>query len=125
MLSPEINGLLDLLFLLDKGILDSARIDPLHRIFAGRASSHQVIGLLRIYMKSLLEAVAVILLLFLTPPIAAGVLISLARPIESIGDLPIDEWLSQFAIGQEIVLQAEPFLCPEDDDRNLCQGSHF
>jgi hypothetical protein len=30
--------------------------------------------------------------------------------------------LSQFAIGQEVVLQAEPFLCPADDERNLCQG---
>ena len=31
--------------------------------------------------------------------------------------------LSQFAIAQEVVLQAEPFLCPADDERNLCQGS--
>jgi hypothetical protein len=38
------NGLVDLLFLLDKGILDSARIGALHGIFAGHASSHQVIG---------------------------------------------------------------------------------
>jgi len=38
------NGLADLLFLLDKGILDSARIGALHGIFAGHASSHQVIG---------------------------------------------------------------------------------
>ena len=42
-------------------------------------------------MKSLVEAVAIILLFFITPMIAAGVLISLARVIENIGDLPIDE----------------------------------
>jgi hypothetical protein len=33
--------------------------------------------------------------------------------------------LSQFAIAQGVVLQAEPFLCPADDERNLCQGSDF
>jgi hypothetical protein len=33
--------------------------------------------------------------------------------------------LSQFAIGQEVALQAEPFLCPVDEERNLCQGCHF
>jgi hypothetical protein len=33
--------------------------------------------------------------------------------------------LSQFAIGQEVMLRAEPFLCPADDERNLCKGSHF
>ena len=42
-------------------------------------------------MRSLVEAVAIILLFFLTPMIAAWVLISLARVVESIGDLPIDE----------------------------------
>ena len=42
-------------------------------------------------MKSLLEAVAVITLFCLTPMIAAWVLISLARVLENIGDLPIDE----------------------------------
>ena len=42
-------------------------------------------------MKSLVEAVAIILLFFLTPMIAAWVLISLARVVENIGDLPIDE----------------------------------
>ena len=26
--------------------------------------------------------------------------------------------LSQFAIGQEVMLRAEPFLCPADDERN-------
>jgi hypothetical protein len=45
-------------------------------------------------MKSLVEAVAVILLFFLTPMIALSVLISLARVVETIGDLPIDEWLA-------------------------------
>jgi hypothetical protein len=43
-------------------------------------------------MNRLVEAVAIILLLFITPMIAAGVLISLARVIANIGDLPIDEW---------------------------------
>jgi hypothetical protein len=43
-------------------------------------------------MKSLVEAVAIILLFFLTPMIALSVLISLARVVENIGDLPIDEW---------------------------------
>jgi hypothetical protein len=33
--------------------------------------------------------------------------------------------LSQFAIGQEVVLQAEPFLCLADDKRNRCQGLHL
>jgi hypothetical protein len=33
--------------------------------------------------------------------------------------------LSQFGIGQEVALQAEPFLCPSDDERNLCQGPHL
>jgi hypothetical protein len=42
-------------------------------------------------MKSLVEAVAIILLFLLTPMIAAWVLISLARVIENIGELPIDE----------------------------------
>ena len=42
-------------------------------------------------MKSLLEAVAIIMLFFLTPLIAVWVLVSLARVIENIGDLPIDE----------------------------------
>jgi hypothetical protein len=42
-------------------------------------------------MKSLVEAVAIILLFFLTPMVAARVLISLARVIENIGELPIDE----------------------------------
>ena len=42
-------------------------------------------------MKSLLEAVAIIMLFFLTPMIAVSVLISLARVVENIGDLPIDE----------------------------------
>jgi hypothetical protein len=42
-------------------------------------------------MKSLLEAAAIIMLLFLTPLIAVWVLVSLARVIENIGDLPIDE----------------------------------
>jgi hypothetical protein len=32
---------------------------------------------------------------------------------------------SQFAIGQEVALQAEPFLCPAADERNLCQGPHL
>jgi len=77
-------------------------------------------------MKSLVEAVAIILLLFITPMIAAGVLISLARVVENIGDLPIDEWRpSQFASGREVVLQAEPFLCSANDERNLCQGCHL
>jgi hypothetical protein len=42
-------------------------------------------------MKSLLEAVAVIVLFFLTPMTAVWVQISLARVIENIGDLQIDE----------------------------------
>ena len=42
-------------------------------------------------MKSLLEAVTIIVLFFLTPVIAVWVLIGLARVIENIGDLPIDE----------------------------------
>jgi hypothetical protein len=42
-------------------------------------------------MKSLVEAVAIILLLFLTPMIALSGLISLTRVVENIGDLPIDE----------------------------------
>jgi hypothetical protein len=42
-------------------------------------------------MTSLLEAVANIVLFFLTPMTAVWALISLARVIESIGDLPIDE----------------------------------
>jgi hypothetical protein len=42
-------------------------------------------------MTSLLEAVANIMLFFLAPLIAVWVLISLARVIENIGDLPIDE----------------------------------
>jgi hypothetical protein len=33
--------------------------------------------------------------------------------------------LSQCAIGQEVVLHAEPFLRSANDERNLCQGSHF
>jgi hypothetical protein len=42
-------------------------------------------------MKSLVEAVAIISLFFLTPMITAWVLISSARVVENIGDLPIDE----------------------------------
>ena len=42
-------------------------------------------------MKSLLEAVAIIMLFFLTPLIAMWILVSLARVIENIEDLPIDE----------------------------------
>jgi hypothetical protein len=42
-------------------------------------------------MKSLVDAVTIILLFVLTPMIAAGVLITLARVIEEIGDLLIDE----------------------------------
>ena len=42
-------------------------------------------------MKSLVEAVVIILLFFLTPMTAVWILISLARIIENIGDLPIDE----------------------------------
>jgi hypothetical protein len=42
-------------------------------------------------MKSLLEAVAIIMPFFLTPLIAMWVLVSLALVIENIGDLPIDE----------------------------------
>ena len=69
-------------------------------------------------MKSLLEAAAIIMLFFLTPLIAVWVLVSLARVIENIGDLPIDER----SLGQrELVLQAEPFLCHADDELSLCQ----
>ncbi|HSZ02475.1 MAG TPA: hypothetical protein VK788_23460 [Terriglobales bacterium] len=42
-------------------------------------------------MKSLVEVVTTIFLFLLTPMIAAWVLISLARVVENIGDLPIDE----------------------------------
>jgi hypothetical protein len=42
-------------------------------------------------MKGLVEAVAIILLFFLTPIIATWVLISFARLVENIGELPIDE----------------------------------
>jgi len=42
-------------------------------------------------MKSLLEAVAIIMLFFLTPLITMWVLISFALVIENIVDLPIDE----------------------------------
>jgi hypothetical protein len=58
-------------------------------------------------MRSLLEAVAFIMLFFLTPMIAAWVLIGLSRVIENVGDLPIDEKEApQFAL-EEVVLQAE------------------
>jgi hypothetical protein len=86
------NGLVDLLFLLDKGMLDSARIDPAPRnIRRARQFSSGDRFTQDLYMKSLVEAVAIILLFFLTPMIAVWVLISLARLIENIGDLPIDE----------------------------------
>jgi hypothetical protein len=42
-------------------------------------------------MKTWLEAVTILMLFFLTPVIVAWVLIGLARVIENIGDLPIDE----------------------------------
>ena len=48
-------------------------------------------------MTSLLEAVANIVLFVLTPMTAVWVLISLARVIEHIGDLPIDE-METFAV---------------------------
>ena len=62
-------------------------------------------------MKSLLEAVAIILLFFLAPVIGAWILIGLARFIENIGDLPIDEsetlavfhWAGN---SEEVVLQS-------------------
>jgi len=64
-------------------------------------------------MKSLLEAVVVIVLFCFMPMIAVWVLISVAWVIENIGDLPIDErGLSQFAMGQEVVFQAGPFRVP-------------
>jgi hypothetical protein len=42
-------------------------------------------------MKSLVEAIAVIILFVLTPVIAMWVQISLAQVIENIGNLPIEE----------------------------------
>jgi hypothetical protein len=42
-------------------------------------------------MKSLVEEVAIIALFILTPVIVARVLIGLARVIENMGELPIDE----------------------------------
>jgi hypothetical protein len=67
-------------------------------------------------MTSLLEAVANIVLFVLIPMTAVWVLISLARVIEHIGDLPIDEMeLWQ----REVLLPAETFLCHADDELSL------
>jgi hypothetical protein len=55
-------------------------------------------------MKSLLEAAAILMLFFLTPVIVAWALFALARVIENMGDLPIDESETL------VVLEAEPFL---------------
>jgi hypothetical protein len=89
-LSPEITGLLIFYSRSTARSSIPRELDSSCGIFACRASSHQVIGLLRNDMKSLVEAVAIILLLFLTPLVAAGVLIRLVRIVENIGDLPID-----------------------------------
>lgn len=83
------NGILDRLFLLDKVILE---IDPTPwNICLDTLVPSGDRRVFRIPMKSLLEAVAIIMLFFLTPLILLWVLVSLARVIENIGDLPIDE----------------------------------
>jgi hypothetical protein len=69
-------------------------------------------------MKSLLEAAAIIMLLFLTPLIAVWVLVSLARVIENIG---ICQSMKGSLGQQELVLQAEPFLCHADRELSLYQ----
>ena len=70
-------------------------------------------------MKSLLEALAIIMLFFLTPLIAMWILVSLARVIENIEDLPIDEREPRAA--GVCAHKAEPFLCHADDELSLCQ----
>src|SRR5689334_7021734 len=86
------DGLLHRLFLVDRVILGRARIDPISRNIC-RGPRVLIVDrrVLRIPVKSLLETVAVITLFCLTPMIAACALISLARVVENIGDLPIDE----------------------------------
>ncbi len=66
-------------------------------------------------MKSLVEAVGIILLFVLTPVIVVWVLIGLAQVIENMGELPIDEsetlpvchWAGN---SEEAVLHSEPLL---------------
>jgi hypothetical protein len=66
-------------------------------------------------MKSLVEAVANIVLFILTPVIMVWVQISLAQVIEKLGELPIEEsetWAVYRWAGnsEEAVLDTEPFL---------------
>ena len=69
-------------------------------------------------MKSLVEAVANIVLFILTPVIMVWVQISLAQVIEKLGELPIEEsetWAVYRWAGnsEEAVLDTEPFLYPQ------------
>jgi hypothetical protein len=75
-------------------------------------------------MKSLLEAVAIIMLFFLTPMIAVSVLISLARVVENIGDLPIDE-KEALAVRHWAGASSLEFLCQADDELCLFTRSHL
>jgi hypothetical protein len=81
------NRLFDLLFLLCKAILVRARINfTFNGISAGDASSHQVIGgYSGLPMKSLVEALATIVL-FILAPVASR----LAVAIETLGKLPME-----------------------------------
>ena len=73
-------------------------------------------------MKSLVEAVANIVLFILTPVIMVWVQISLAQIIENIGEPPIEEsenrtvyrWAGNW---EEPVLDTEPFLYRADGSR--------
>jgi hypothetical protein len=73
-------------------------------------------------MKSLVEAVANIVLFILTPVIMVWVQISLAQIIENIGEPPIEEsenrtvyrWAGN---SEEPVLDTEPFLYRADGSR--------
>jgi hypothetical protein len=75
-------------------------------------------------MKSLLEAVAIIMLFFLTPMIAVSVLISLARVVENIGDLPIDE-KEALAVRHWAGASSLEFRCQADDELCLFTRSHL
>ena len=73
-------------------------------------------------MKSLVEAVANVVLFILTPMILVWIQISLVQVIENIGELPIEEGETRAVyrwagISEEAMLSAEPFLCRTDGSR--------
>ena len=73
-------------------------------------------------MKSLVEAVANVVLFILTPMILVWIQISLVQVIEHIGELPIEESETRAVyvwagISEEAMLNSEPFVCRTDGSR--------